>query len=86
MTIERELGNLSGVASVSVDVNAKQAVIRLVSPPTEAEIEAITDDARARVADYQMMLSLELRSHLHAAGVHVIGYQRLRQVMRSAIV
>ena len=41
MTIEREVGDLSGVASVSVDVDAKQAVIKLVSPPTEARIEAL---------------------------------------------
>ncbi len=50
-----------------------------------AEIEAITDDARARVADFQTMLSQELRSHLQAAGIHVIGYRSLRQVMRAAM-
>ena len=40
-TIEREIGKLSGVASVNVDVGSKQAVIKLISPPTKTEIEAL---------------------------------------------
>lgn len=40
-TIEREVGKLTGVASVNVDVNDRQAVIKLISPPTKAEIEAL---------------------------------------------
>jgi len=41
MTIERAVGELSGVASVSVDVDTKQAVIKFDSPATKAEIEAL---------------------------------------------
>lgn len=44
MTIEREVGNLPGVASVSVDVETKQAVIQLVSLPTGEEIEKLLAD------------------------------------------
>jgi len=40
-TIEREVGKLSGVASVAVDVDSKQAVIKIISPPTNTEIEAL---------------------------------------------
>ncbi|MBF8304547.1 MAG: Heavy metal transport/detoxification protein [Dehalococcoidia bacterium] len=40
-TIEREVGKLSGVASVAVDVDSKQAVIKIISPPTSTEIEAL---------------------------------------------
>jgi copper chaperone CopZ len=40
MKIEQELGNLPGVDSVSVDLEAKQAVLKLVSPPTRTEIES----------------------------------------------
>ena len=40
ITIEREVSELVGVSSVSVDVDARQAVIRFESPTTEAEIEA----------------------------------------------
>ena len=41
MTIERRVGALPGVASVSVDVDSKQAVILFESPATKAEIEAL---------------------------------------------
>jgi copper chaperone CopZ len=41
MTIEREVGELSGVDSVSVDVETKQAVIKFDPPSTKAEIEAL---------------------------------------------
>ena len=44
MKIEQEVGNLPGVASVKVDVDAKQSVIELVSPPTESEIETLLTD------------------------------------------
>jgi len=41
-TIEHEVGKLSGVASVNVDVNSRQATIKLAPPPsTKAEIEAL---------------------------------------------
>jgi predicted glycoside hydrolase/deacetylase ChbG (UPF0249 family) len=50
-----------------------------------AEIEAIATDAWARCADFEMMLSRELESHLHAAGIQLIGYRHLRQVMRTAM-
>jgi copper chaperone CopZ len=44
MKIEGEVSNLPGVASVNVDIEAKQAVIKLISPPTKAEIEALLSD------------------------------------------
>ena len=40
-TIEHEVNKLPGVASVNVDVDSKQAVIKLISPPTNTEIEAL---------------------------------------------
>jgi len=44
MKIEQEVGNLPGVASVNVDLDAKQAVIKLISPPTKTEIETLLTD------------------------------------------
>ena len=41
MTIERAVGELSGVAFVSVDVDTKQAVIKFGSPATKAKIEVL---------------------------------------------
>ena len=44
MTIEREVGKLPGVSSVNVDVGSKQAVIKLVTTATKAEIEALLSE------------------------------------------
>jgi copper chaperone len=41
MKIENEVGNLPGVTSVIVDVDARQAVVKLISPPTKTEIETL---------------------------------------------
>lgn len=39
MKIEQEVGKLSGVTAVNVDLDAKQVVIKLILPPTKTEIE-----------------------------------------------
>ena len=41
MNIEREIGKISGVASVTVDVEAKKAIIKYDSPATKTEIETL---------------------------------------------
>ena len=41
MNIEREVGKLSGVTSVTVDVEAKKAIIKYNSPTTKIEIEKL---------------------------------------------
>ncbi|MGB3713338.1 MAG: cation transporter [Candidatus Promineifilaceae bacterium] len=41
MTVEQKVGELAGVASVRVDVEAKQAAIKFVPPSTETEIEEL---------------------------------------------
>ena len=41
MKIEDEVGALPGVTSVNVDIEAKQAVVKLVSTPTKTEIETL---------------------------------------------
>jgi copper chaperone len=41
MSIERKVGKLSGVASASVDVSAKQAAIKFGPPTTETEIKEL---------------------------------------------
>ncbi len=40
-TIEHEIGKLPGVASVYVDVDSKQVVIKLISLPTNTKIETL---------------------------------------------
>ena len=41
MNIEREVGKLPGVTSVTVDVDAKMAIIKYDSPATKTEIETL---------------------------------------------
>ena len=44
MTIEREVGELAGVVSVSVDIDGKQTTISFVPPATSEQIEAYLDE------------------------------------------
>ncbi|MFC2030055.1 heavy-metal-associated domain-containing protein [Chloroflexota bacterium] len=44
MRIEQALGSLPGVAATNVDVDDKQVVIGLISPPTRTEIEALSTE------------------------------------------
>jgi predicted glycoside hydrolase/deacetylase ChbG (UPF0249 family) len=45
------------------------------------ELREITPDWRARVADYQTFLSEDLRKHVQASGVKVIGYRQIQELM-----
>ena len=46
------------------------------------ELRAIAPDWPSRVANYKALLSPELRDHVRASGVQVIGYRVLRDLMR----
>lgn len=48
------------------------------------ELRAICPDWPARVADYQAFMSQEVQRHVRAAGIHVIGYKALRELIRAA--
>jgi predicted glycoside hydrolase/deacetylase ChbG (UPF0249 family) len=45
------------------------------------ELRAITPDWRCRAADYQNFMKDELRQHIQRVGVHVIGYQALKEFL-----
>jgi predicted glycoside hydrolase/deacetylase ChbG (UPF0249 family) len=45
------------------------------------ELRAITPDWRGRVANYQDFMSEQLRAHIKAIGLHVIGYRALIDLM-----
>ena len=47
------------------------------------ELRAITPDWACRVADYRTFMEAELRAHLLASGVNVIGYRAIQSVMGS---
>jgi len=48
------------------------------------ELRAITPDWRCRVADYKNFMNEDLRRHVQKAGVHVIGYRALKELMPAA--
>jgi predicted glycoside hydrolase/deacetylase ChbG (UPF0249 family) len=45
------------------------------------ELRAITPDWPYRVADYEAFMSGELRDYINNSGIHVIGYQALKDLM-----
>lgn len=48
------------------------------------DIEAIADSAQYRIQDYQTFLRPELKAYVESQGIHLIGYRRLRDLIRSA--
>lgn len=48
------------------------------------DIEAVTASASARIADYQTFLRPELKACVAGRGIHLIGYRRLRDLIRAA--
>lgn len=47
------------------------------------DIEAITDSAAYRIADHETFLRAELWEHIAKQGIHLIGYRRLRELIRG---
>ncbi len=48
------------------------------------ELRAITPDWQCRVADYNTFMNEEIRQHIRKIGLHVIGYQALKDLMPGA--
>jgi predicted glycoside hydrolase/deacetylase ChbG (UPF0249 family) len=49
------------------------------------DLESISNSAPRRVADYRMFLRPELMEHVADQGIHLIGYRRLRDLIRGEI-
>jgi len=50
------------------------------------ELRAILPDGwQVRVAEYETFMREELRDHLQHLGIHIIGWRRLRDLMRARI-
>jgi len=49
------------------------------------DIETISGSAAYRVADYQTFLRPELKDYVVGQGVHLIGYRRLRALIRAEL-
>jgi hypothetical protein len=55
----------------------------IIHPAADSpEIRAIAPDWRARVADWQVFQSPQLRQFLQQEGIHVIGYRAIQSLMR----
>ena len=59
------------------------AHMRLHASVPGFDVEAITDSAPRRIADYQVFLRPELEAHIAEQGIHRIGYRPLRDLIRG---
>ena len=59
------------------------AHMRLHASVPGFDVEAITDSAPRRIADYQVFLRPELKAHIAEQGIHRIGYRPLRDLIRG---
>jgi hypothetical protein len=74
-----------GVAKRIIDRLPAGLSMLLMHPSVDTpELRAIAPDWPSRVANYQAMLSEELRDYIRRSGVQVIGYKPLRELIRSA--
>ena len=74
-----------GVAKRIIDRLPAGLSMLLMHPSVDTpELRAIAPDWPSRVANYEAMLSTELRDYIRQSGVQVIGYKPLRELIRSA--
>jgi predicted glycoside hydrolase/deacetylase ChbG (UPF0249 family) len=64
--------------------NLKPGITHFIIHPSldTPELRAITPDWQSRVADYQTFKDDELREHLKNTGVHLIGYNTLKSLIK----
>jgi predicted glycoside hydrolase/deacetylase ChbG (UPF0249 family) len=81
MTLDSEENRLARTLQAFSDL--QPGITHFIIHPSRdtPELRAITPDWRCRVADYQNFLQDEIRQHLRKIGVHVIGYQALKELM-----
>jgi predicted glycoside hydrolase/deacetylase ChbG (UPF0249 family) len=63
--------------------NFKPGITHFIIHPSKdtPELRAITPDWTSRVLDYEIFMSQEMGDHIQDIGVHVIGYQALKDLM-----
>ena len=74
------------VAAQRLFDSAPAGVTHLLLHPSAPgyDIEAITDSAPYRIGDYETFLRPELKAYVAGQGIHLIGYRRLRGLIRGA--
>ena len=73
------------VAAQRLFDSAPAGVTHLLLHPSAPghDIEAITDSAAYRIGDYETFLRPELKAYVAEQGIHLIGYRRLRDLIRG---
>lgn len=63
--------------------NFKPGITHFIIHPSKdtPELRSITPDWPSRVLDYEIFMSQEMANHIRDTGVHVIGYQALKNLM-----
>jgi predicted glycoside hydrolase/deacetylase ChbG (UPF0249 family) len=86
LPLEEEPGDRMALVKGTLD-SLPPGLTHLFSHPAvdTPELRAITPRWRSRVADFYAFSSTELRDHVRASGVQVIGYRVLRELMPAAV-
>lgn len=85
MPLDQPSGRLEA-AKRALDALEPGLNLLIIHPAADTpELRAIADDWESRVGDYETFSSPELIEHAHRTGVKVIGYRKLRDVLRKAV-
>ena len=84
MSLDSDQDRLERTKQAFTDLQAGLTHFIIHPSKDTPELRAITPDWRCRVADYQNFMNEELRRHIQATGVHVIGYRALKELMPGA--
>ena len=73
------------VAKQMIDELQPGLTMMILHPARDTlELRAMAPDWRSRVANYEACRSPEMRDHIRQAGVQIIGYRPLRDLMRAS--
>jgi hypothetical protein len=83
MPLEQPDGRLEHVRNVLEDLPAGITYLIIHPAKDTPELCALTSDWRGRVADFEAFTSNALAALIKDAGVHIIGWRALRDLMRE---
>jgi hypothetical protein len=82
MPLNQRPEDLPGAAKAIFDELPPGLTYLIMHPALDSpELRAFAGDWRERVADYEVFRSTELRNHVRRAGIQLIGWRPIRQLM-----
>jgi predicted glycoside hydrolase/deacetylase ChbG (UPF0249 family) len=81
MPLDTPENRLERIKSVFSDMKAGLTYFIIHPAKDTPETRAISPDWAARVADYEVFMSEEMREHIKNLGIQVIGYRQLKNLM-----